>query len=108
MMATASGLTIKIPGLPLVSCHTAVAPPAENVKPPYYFTPDANHPNKPTDPCNANGSESRVAPTAGLDNDGNLLDDANDPACAPTGDATAPTVTGFTVPATSSFTRSAG
>jgi hypothetical protein len=83
------------------SCHSAATPPAENVKPPYYFTPDANHPNKPTDSCNANGSESRVAPTAGLDNDGNLLDDANDPACAPAGDATAPTVTAFTIPATS-------
>ena len=82
------------------SCHNVVTPPAENVKPPYYFTPDANHPNKPTDPCNANGSESRVAPTAGLDNDGNLLDDANDPACAPTADAKAPTVTGFNVPTT--------
>ena len=64
-------------------CHSATTPPAENVKPPYYFTPDAAHPNKPTDPCNANGSESAVAPTAGLDNDGNLLDDANDPACKP-------------------------
>ena len=83
-------------------CHNAVTPPAENVKPPYYFTPDAAHPNKPTDPCNANGSESRVAPSAGLDNDGNLLDDANDPACASAGDVIAPTVTAFIIPATSS------
>jgi len=64
-------------------CHAPGTPPAENVAPPYYFTPDAAHPNKPTDPCNANGSESRVAPTAGLDNDGNLLYDAADPACKP-------------------------
>jgi len=83
-------------------CHSAATPPAENVKPPYYFTPDANHPNKPTDACNANGSESRVAPTAGLDNDGNQLGDADDPACAPAGDVTAPKVTAFTIPAASS------
>jgi hypothetical protein len=82
-------------------CHSATTPPAENVKPPYYFTPDANHPNKPTNSCNANGSESAVAPTAGLDNDGNQLDDANDPACAPAGDSTAPTVTAFTIKANS-------
>jgi len=83
------------------SCHTAKTPPAENIKPPYYFTPDANHPNKPTDPCNANGSESKVAPPSGLDNDGNLLDDASDPACKPAGDTTVPVVTAFTIPATS-------
>jgi hypothetical protein len=63
-------------------CHTAGASPAENVKPPYYFTPDTVHPNKPTDPCNINGSEGRVGSPLGLDNDGNLLYDQNDPACA--------------------------
>jgi hypothetical protein len=80
-------------------CHTAATPPAENVKPPYYFRPDATHPHKPTNPCNANGSESAVAPTFGLDNDGNLLTDAEDPACA-LGDNTPPTVTAFRIPAT--------
>ena len=54
----------------------------EDVPPPYYFTPDAAHPVKPTDPCNANGSESVFGPT-GLDNDGDLLDDGADPDCAP-------------------------
>ena len=83
-------------------CHSATTPPAENVNPPYYFTPDAAHPNKPNDACNANGSESRVAPTAGLDNDGNQLGDADDPACAPAGDAMAPKVTAFKIPAASS------
>ena len=62
-------------------CHSPGSPDAENVPPPYYFTPDTVHPNKPTDPCNANGSESRVALGSGLDNDGNLLYDAADPAC---------------------------
>jgi beta-lactam-binding protein with PASTA domain len=63
-------------------CHDPGGPAPENVLPPYYFTPDTAHPNKPTDPCNANGSESRVALASGLDNDGNLLYDAADPACA--------------------------
>ena len=71
-------------------CHTDANPAgfavvAESVKPPYYLTPDADHPDKPTDPCNANGSESAVAPSAGLDNDGDLLYDAGDGDCATTG-----------------------
>jgi hypothetical protein len=66
-----------------ISCHSQVTPQAENVVPPYYFTPDPAHPNKPTDPCNLNGTESRLSPTVGLDNDGNGLYDQNDPACSP-------------------------
>ncbi|MDH4233108.1 MAG: choice-of-anchor D domain-containing protein, partial [Nitrospirota bacterium] len=62
-------------------CHSPATPPAENVKPPYYFTPDTAHPNKPTDPCNLNGTESALAPALGLDNNGNLLYDQNDTAC---------------------------
>ena len=62
-------------------CHGGGSPDPENVPPPYYFTPDTAHPNKPTDPCNANGSESRIGLGSGLDNDGNLLYDAADPAC---------------------------
>jgi len=69
-----------------VSCHSdanpanfTVAP--ESVKPPYYFTPDAAHADKPTDPCNGNGSESLVAPSRGLDNDGDLVYDAADADC---------------------------
>ncbi|MFI5395271.1 MAG: hypothetical protein ACHQ9S_07025 [Candidatus Binatia bacterium] len=57
-------------------------PVGENIKPANYFTPDAAHLNKPTDPCNANGSESKFGP-AGLDNDGNGIYDLADPACAP-------------------------
>ncbi|MGD0947538.1 MAG: hypothetical protein ABSA52_08915 [Candidatus Binatia bacterium] len=66
-------------------CHTDANPAnylpvGENIPPFNYFTPDAAHPNKPTDPCNANGSESKFGPV-GLDNDGNGLYDLADPAC---------------------------
>jgi len=70
-----------------VNCHSdanpagfAVAP--ETVKPLYYFTPDAAHPNKPTDPCNGNGGESLVAGPLGLDNDGDTTYDGSDADCA--------------------------
>jgi hypothetical protein len=70
-----------------VSCHAdanptghAVAP--EALKPPYYFTPDAAHPSKPTDPCNGNGSESPLAGPLGLDNDGDTSYDGADGDCA--------------------------
>ena len=59
-------------------------PVGEDIMPPYYFTPDANHPNKPTDACDINLTESAVAVGQGLDNDGDLLYDANDPDCAST------------------------
>lgn len=78
------------------ACHTDSAGPpgvGENVMPPYYFTPDTVHVSKPTDACDANGSESVYGPT-GLDNDGDLLDDAADPHCAdnapPVADANGP------------------
>ena len=58
-------------------------PVAENVPPPYYFTPDAAHPAKPTDACDANGSESVFGPT-GLDNDGNGQIDGADASCGNT------------------------
>jgi len=68
-------------------CHAdsnpaTVTAAAENIAPPYYFLPDAAHPNKPTDACNANGSESLLAPPLGLDNNGNNVYDAAD--CATT------------------------
>jgi hypothetical protein len=70
-------------------CHTDPAPGPESALPTYYaIVPDAAHPNKPTDPCNtppfptANGNENKHGPT-GLDNDGDLLDDAADPDCGP-------------------------
>jgi hypothetical protein len=73
-------------------CHIKAnyTPVGENVPPVNYFTPDAAHPAKPTDPCNANNSESKYGST-GLDNDGNSLYDLADPACAPAATPT-PTV----------------
>ena len=52
----------------------------ENVKPTYYGTPDT----KADDPCNGGPSfleNWSVGDTVGLDNDGNLLYDGDDPAC---------------------------
>jgi hypothetical protein len=88
-----------------LSCHYDAKPKslggivlavAENVKPPYYFSPDTNHPNKPIDPCN----DSILASALGLDKDGNNLYGSSDPACVPA-DTTPPTVS-LTMPATSS------
>jgi cysteine-rich repeat protein len=73
-------------GASTCACHfdgnpANYTPVGENVLPPYYFTPDANHLSKSTDPCDANGSESVFGAT-GLDNDGDLLNDGADPDCA--------------------------
>jgi hypothetical protein len=74
-------------GVPVcATCHTDAnpanyVPVGENVAPANYFIPDTAHPNKPTDPCNANGSESKFGDPFGLDNDGNGLYDLADPAC---------------------------
>jgi hypothetical protein len=70
-------------------CHAdadpaSVTAAAENVVPPYYFTPDAAHPDKPTQPCNGNGSESLLAPPLGLDNDGDNVYDSADADCSAT------------------------
>ena len=62
---------------PVTSGYTPVG---ENVRPAYYFTPDAAHPAKPVDPCS--GSERFVSPLEGLDNDGDLLYERADPDCA--------------------------
>ena len=57
-----AGLTTACDG-----CHSAdfdpinYTPVGEDVVPPYYFTPDTAHPDKPTDPCDD-----------GLDNDGDF------------------------------------
>ncbi|UCE88815.1 MAG: choice-of-anchor D domain-containing protein, partial [Pseudomonadota bacterium] len=69
-----------------VDCHgdanpTAFNTVAENIAPPYYFTPDAAHPNKPTDPCNPSGQENFAGSALGLDNDGDALYDQTDPDC---------------------------
>ena len=58
----------------------------ESIQPAYYFTPDAAHPSKPVDACNAAaspGNENKFG-LAGLDNDGDLLYDGADPDCTDT------------------------
>ena len=66
-------------------CHTdadpaGFTPVGENVLPAYYaITPDAAHPDKPTDPCS--DSEHFVSPFEGLDNDGDLRYEQRDPDC---------------------------
>jgi hypothetical protein len=83
------------------ACHSDsdpanYTPVFENIAPANHFVPNAAHPTKPTDPCNANGSESKFGST-GLDNDGNGLYDLADPACAVAATAT-PTPTVFPTP----------
>ncbi len=57
-------------------------PAPENVPPAYYFLPDCYHPFKAWDPCNPNGSEDFAGGPRGLDNDGDLLADMDDPDCS--------------------------
>jgi hypothetical protein len=81
---TSAGVPPDGDGLTCVSCHNDDPPPqAESVLPSYYFTPDAAHPNKPTDPCNpAPGfPENFAGLTIALDNDGDLLYDQADSDC---------------------------
>lgn len=68
------------------TCHTdgnpdVYQPVGENVFPAYYFTPDSNHPGKPTNACTA--SELIVSTMFGLDNDGDLAYEQADPDCKP-------------------------
>lgn len=65
-------------------CHTDAdpanyTPVGENVLPAYYFSPDAAHPNKPSNACGA--SERFVSTSEGLDNDGDLVYELLDPDC---------------------------
>jgi hypothetical protein len=66
-------------------CHSdadpadGYTPVGENVFPAYYFVPDAAHPAKPADPCTT--SERFVSLLQGLDNDGDLLYEFQDPDC---------------------------
>lgn len=53
-------------------------PVKERVLPPYYFTPDTIHPDKPWNPCYA---EDFAGGPFGLDNDGDLLRDEADRDC---------------------------
>jgi len=68
-------------------CHTNDGTVlGESIQPAYYFTPDASHPSKPVDACNAvaaPGNENKFG-LAGLDNDGDMLYDSADPDCADT------------------------
>ena len=67
------------------ACHqNDPTPPAESVLPAFYFTPDAAHPNKPTDPCNPAPDlpEHFAGLTLGMDNDGDLDYDQVDSDCA--------------------------
>ena len=56
-------------------------PVGENVLPPYYFKPDPEFPNKPTDPCNQHGEEDYAGIREGLDNDGDGKYDMSDRDC---------------------------
>ena len=79
-----SGVTI------CASCHddadpASYTPAEESLPPPYYFTPDPAHPNKPTDPCNPAGvGENVTAGPDALDNDGDQLYDGLDASCGNT------------------------
>ena len=67
------------PGLP----ESIAMPVSESIEPPNYFTPDTSHPDKPTDPCNADpvpGNENKYG-TTGLDNDGDGSRDMGDTDC---------------------------
>jgi hypothetical protein len=56
-----------------LDCHGSESPPGEDALPPWYATLEWK-------PCNADGSET-FAGTHGLDNDGDLSYDGNDPDC---------------------------
>ncbi len=72
------------------ACHPDDSDPAvfktagEDVLPNYYALVDPGRPQppRPKDPCNADFSENFAGSSLGLDNDGNLLYDLKDPACA--------------------------
>ena len=68
------------------TCHADAdpvnyTPVGEDVLPPYYFTPDPEFPNKPTDPCNQKGEEDYAGGPKGLDNDGDGSYDMSDFDC---------------------------
>jgi hypothetical protein len=68
------------------TCHADAdpanyTPVGENVLPPFYFTPDPEFPNKPTDPCNQHREEDYAGRRQGLDNDGDGRYDKRDRDC---------------------------
>ena len=88
-VATAAGLRQHHTNARIKECMTCHAdanpvnytPVGENVLPPYYFTPDPEFPNKPTDPCNQHGEEDYAGIRKGLDNDGDGKYDMSDRDC---------------------------
>lgn len=86
-----------------IDCHSNdPAPLPEDTLPSYYFTPDANHPSKPDNPCNPSPGfpENYAGSVMGLDNDGDLLYDTDDPDCADPTPTPTPTSTPTQVPPT--------
>ncbi len=67
-------------GLFCATCHPSPAPPPENVAPPYYLTASS----AVKDPCSSfpPPGEDADGDGQGLDNDGDLLYDEQDPDCA--------------------------
>ncbi len=66
-------------------CHAdadpaSYTPVGEDTMPPYYG--DTTFPLIPTDPCNPNSSEDRIASALGLDNDGDGVFDMSDSDCS--------------------------
>ena len=59
-------------------------PVGEDVLPPYYANPGANHPTIPTGPCNEDGSENFAGDPQGQDNDGDGAYDGDDGDCVDT------------------------
>lgn len=98
-----------------VSCHVNdPAPKPEDTLPSYYLNPGNNHPEMPTDSCNpasAGYPESFAGADMGIDNDGDLVYDENDPDCTgptPTPTQTpTPTATSTPVPPTPTPTPTA-
>jgi hypothetical protein len=79
---TNAGAPADSSGLTCVDCHTDdPPPPAENIVDvnvrAYYLRDDVNV----KEPCNSDGSEDWDGDTFGLDNDGDLFYDGNDPDC---------------------------
>ena len=67
-------------------CHAEAdpavrTPVGENVLPPYYANPGSGHPDIPDDPCNPppGFTEDFEGAPFGIDNDGDLLADQDDP-----------------------------
>jgi len=69
-----------------LECHADAnpanyTPVGENVLPPYFANPGTGHPNIPSQSCNDDGSENFAGAPEGLDNDGDLFYDGDDPDC---------------------------